>query len=116
MDASVGQAVADQARAFKAAVDLGSIILTKMDGSVKSGGALAAVSTAKAPIVFIGTGEHLNCLEPFDPQRFVSRLMGLGDMTGIFERVIDSGIDQKKQLESLTAMMDGGFTFQGFRE
>lgn len=93
MDASVGQAVGSQAKAFKSAVDIGSIILTKMDGSVKSGGALAAVSAAKAPIVFIGTGEKLHSIEPFDAQRFVSRLLGMGDLTGVFEKVMDSGID-----------------------
>lgn len=60
VDASIGQAVFDQANAFKKAVDIGSIILTKMDGSMKSGGALAAVSACKAPIVFIGTGEKFD--------------------------------------------------------
>lgn len=96
VDSSIGQAVQDQAKAFKQAVDIGSIILTKMDGSARSGGALAAVSATKAPIVFIGTGEKFDAFEEFDAQRFVGKLMGFGDMRGMVDAAMHSGLDHRK--------------------
>merc|ERR1712025_169370 len=67
MDASIGQACEAQARAFKEKVDVGSVIITKLDGHAKGGGALSAVAATQSPIIFIGTGEHidiLKCLKP----------------------------------------------------
>ena len=115
VDSSIGQAVYDQAYAFKKAVDIGSIILTKMDGSTKSGGALAAVSACKAPIVFIGTGEKFDQFEPFNAQSFVSKLMGFGDFRGMIEAAQNSGLDHRKNAQVLSKMMEGEFTFRDFR-
>eukprot|EP01029_Cantina_marsupialis_P024103 TRINITY_DN6124_c0_g1_i2.p1 TRINITY_DN6124_c0_g1~~TRINITY_DN6124_c0_g1_i2.p1 ORF type:complete len:303 (+),score=99.83 TRINITY_DN6124_c0_g1_i2:51-959(+) len=81
MDASIGQAAADQARAFSATVDVGSVIITKMDGSSKGGGALSAVAETGSPITFIGVGERFDELERFQPKGFISRLLGLGDLS-----------------------------------
>ena len=80
MDGSIGQAAESQARAFKESSNFGSIILTKMDGHAKGGGAISAVAATKTPIVFIGTGEHVGDLEIFKPTTFISKLLGIGDI------------------------------------
>ena len=90
MDGSIGQAAFDQAAAFRAAVDVGAVILTKMDGHARGGGALAAVAATSAPIAFIGTGEHLDELERFEPRAFVGRLLGRGDWKGFVDRIADA--------------------------
>lgn len=76
MDSHIGQACYDQAAAFKKAVDVGSVIITKLDGHARGGGALAAVAATDSPIIFIGHGEHFDDFERFDAQSFVSRLLG----------------------------------------
>jgi signal recognition particle subunit SRP54 len=65
MDSSIGQACFDQAQAFNKAIKVGSVIITKLDGHAKGGGALSAVAATKSPIIFIGTGEHFDEFEPF---------------------------------------------------
>jgi len=90
MDGSIGQAAFDQAAAFRAAVDVGAVILTKMDGHARGGGALAAVAATAAPIAFIGTGEHLDELERFEARSFVGRLLGRGDWKGFVDRIADA--------------------------
>ncbi|CAL6002711.1 Signal_recognition particle 54 [Hexamita inflata] len=115
VDSSIGQAVFDQANAFKKAVNIGSIILTKMDGSTRSGGALAAVSACKAPIVFIGTGEKFDQFEPFHAESFVSKLMGFGDFRGMIDAAMTSGVDHKKNAQVLSKMMEGEFSFEDFK-
>ncbi|KAH9996792.1 SRP54-type protein [Russula vinacea] len=79
LDASIGQAAEAQSRAFKESADFGAIIVTKMDGHAKGGGAISAVAATKTPIIFLGTGEHLTDLDRFSPQPFISKLLGLGD-------------------------------------
>nr|6Y2Z_A Chain A, Signal recognition particle 54 kDa protein [Homo sapiens]6Y2Z_B Chain B, Signal recognition particle 54 kDa protein [Homo sapiens] len=76
MDASIGQACEAQAKAFKDKVDVASVIVTKLDGHAKGGGALSAVAATKSPIIFIGTGEHIDDFEPFKTQPFISKLLG----------------------------------------
>ena len=87
MDASVGQAVGEQAAAFRGAVDVGAVIVTKTDGHARGGGALAAVAATRAPIIFLGTGEHTDEFEPFEPRSFISRLLGKGDLSGFMDRI-----------------------------
>ncbi|KAJ3105907.1 Signal recognition particle [Phlyctochytrium bullatum] len=89
MDGTIGQAADAQARAFRETVDIGSIIITKMDGHAKGGGAISAVAATNSPIVFIGTGEHMNDLEGFKASQFVSKLLGMGDLSGLLETVKD---------------------------
>ncbi len=86
VDAAMGQAAGRSTEAFHKAVGLTGVILTKLDGSAKGGGALSAVAVSGAPILFIGTGEHLDELERFEPTRFVSRLLGMGDIQTLLER------------------------------
>ncbi|RLG99527.1 signal recognition particle protein Srp19, partial [Candidatus Bathyarchaeota archaeon] len=74
IDGTIGQQAASQAAAFHKATPIGSIIVAKLDGSARGGGALSAVAAIGAPIKFIGTGEKIEDLEPFDPPRFTSRL------------------------------------------
>ena len=94
MDASIGQAAEAQAAAFHASIDIGSIIITKMDGHAKGGGALSGVAVTHSPIVFIGTGEHIYDLEAFNVHSFVSKMLGYGDVSGIVETVRDLKIDE----------------------
>ncbi|MCW6167280.1 MAG: signal recognition particle receptor subunit alpha [Thermoplasmatales archaeon] len=86
LDAAMGQTAGRSAAAFQEAVGLTGTILTKMDGSAKGGGALSAVAATHAPVLFLGTGEHLDELERFIPTRFVSRLLGMGDLQTLLER------------------------------
>jgi signal recognition particle subunit SRP54 len=65
------------------------VIVTKMDGHAKGGGALSAVAATKSPVIFIGTGEHIPDLEVFDAKSFVSRLLGLGDLSGFMDKIHD---------------------------
>ena len=90
MDASMGQAAEGHAKAFKEAVPVGAIILTKTDGHARGGGAMSAVAATGSPIAFIGTGEHFHDFEAFSVKRFVSKLLGMGDLQGLLESVHDA--------------------------
>lgn len=109
IDAAVGQQAGPQAKAFNDAVDITGIILTKLDGTAKGGGALSAASEVDAPIVFIGTGEHPTDFEKFDPAGFISRLLGMGDIKSLIEKAEESlkGKDAEKTAKRL---MSGKFT------
>lgn len=109
LDASVGQQAGPQAKAFHDAVGVTSVIITKMDGTAKGGGALSAVAQTQASIVFIGTGEHLTDLEPFDPTRFISRLLGMGDLRTLLEAAKEN-ISEEQAEETVKKMMSGRFT------
>jgi signal recognition particle subunit SRP54 len=111
MDSSIGQAALDQARAFKQTVDVGSVVVTKLDGHAKGGGAISAVAATKAPILFMGTGEHIDEFEPFDAKPFVSRLLGLGDWTGFIDKISDA-IPTDSQPELLDKLAAGQFTMR----
>jgi signal recognition particle subunit SRP54 len=71
-------------------VNVGSVIITKLDGHAKGGGALSAVAATESPIIFIGTGEHFEDLEPFNAPSFIKRLLGLGDIQGIISTVSEA--------------------------
>jgi signal recognition particle subunit SRP54 len=109
MDAAVGQQAGPQAKAFHDAVDITGIVLTKLDGTAKGGGALSAAAEVGAPIVFIGTGEHPNDFEKFDPRGFISRLLGMGDIKALLEKAEESlkGKDAEKTAHRI---MSGKFT------
>ena len=92
LDSTIGQAAYDQASAFRSAVDIGSVIITKLDGNAKGGGAISAVAATGAPIVFTGSGEAFDDLEPFEAQSFVSRLLGMGDVRGLVKEFKESGV------------------------
>lgn len=87
IDGTIGQQAATQAAAFNQSTPVGSIYVTKLDGSAKGGGALSAVAATGSKIKFIGTGEKIEDIEQFVPASFVGRLMGMGDIQGLVERV-----------------------------
>ena len=93
IDGTLGQQAGVQAGAFKKATNIGSIIVTKLDGSAKGGGALSAVSATGAPIKFIGTGEGMDAIEPFNPTKFAGRLLGMSDIQGLVDKVREAQID-----------------------
>ncbi|MGC9107078.1 MAG: signal recognition particle protein Srp54 [Infirmifilum sp.] len=86
IDATLGKEVSRQAAAFHERIPLGHVIITKLDGSARGGGALSAVAATGARIAFIGTGEKLEDLEPFVPQKFVARLLGMPDLEALIKR------------------------------
>lgn len=109
LDATIGQQAESQARAFKESCGVDSIILTKLDGAAKGGGSISACAAVEAPVVLVGLGEKLDKLEEFDPQRFVGRLMGFGDLKGLLERFQDS-VEQEKAEDVAKRMMTGKVT------
>ncbi|MBE6527513.1 MAG: signal recognition particle protein [Thermoplasmata archaeon] len=111
LDSQVGQQAGPQADAFNKAVDVSGVIMTKMDGTAKGGGALSAVATTNARIVFIGTGEHIRDLEAFDADRFISRLLGMGDLQGLVEIAKQEIKNDEEDMEALARnMLSGHFT------
>lgn len=118
MDGSIGQAAEGQANAFKEAVSVGSIILTKMDGAGKGGGALSAVAATGAPIAFIGTGEHMHDFESFQAQSFIGKLLGMGDVSGLMEKFNDVAAmtSKEKTLEMAKRLEQGIFTLGDLKE
>jgi signal recognition particle subunit SRP54 len=117
LDASIGQAAESQSRAFKDSADFGAIIVTKLDGHAKGGGAISAVAATKTPIIFLGTGEHLNDLERFAPQPFVSKLLGMGDIQGLMEHMQDmANANPDRQKDLAKKLEQGKFSIRDWRE
>lgn len=114
MDATIGQACEAQSRAFKEKVNVGSVIITKLDGHAKGGGALSAVAATKSPIIFIGTGEHIDDLEPFKTKPFISKLLGMGDIEGLIDKVNELKLDDNEEL--LEKIKHGQFTIRDMYE
>ena len=114
MDSSIGQQCYAQAEAFKKAVNVGSVIVTKLDGHAKGGGALSAVAATQSPILFIGQGEHFTDFEQFEAASFIKRLLGLGDlgkMVEIVKDVMTEG-DQKKMMGRI---QEGKFSYRDLK-
>ena len=109
LDSQVGQQAGPQAEAFHNAVGVTGVILTKMDGTAKGGGAISAISKTNARIVFLGTGEHIRDLEAFDAKKFISRLLGMGDLSGLMQ-IASEEIDDQEAMEAVSrAIMTGKF-------
>ena len=111
IDGTIGQQAKEQALAFSKTTKIGSIVITKLDGSAKGGGALSAVAEIGAPIKFIGTGERIEDLEVFDPERFISRLLGMGDIRSLIERAEEIA-EEDVDTEAMDAMLSGKFTLK----
>jgi len=110
IDGTLGQQAYTQAEAFRNATEIGSIIVTKLDGSAKGGGALSAVAATGAPIKFIGIGEKIDDLERFNPPSFVGRLLGMGDIKGLIEKIKEAEATPDK--DAVKAFMRGKFTLE----
>jgi len=108
IDGTIGQQAALQARALHDATPIGSIIVSKLDGSARGGGALSAVAAIGAPIKFISSGEKLEDIEPFIPSRFVGRLLGMGDLQSLVDKVRDAEV--KFPEKKARAFMSGKFS------
>ena len=115
IDATIGQQAKVQADAFNRATPIGSIILTKLDGSAKGGGAISAVSITGAAIRFYGDGERISDLEEFNPTRFVGSLLGMGDLEGLLSRVNDA-FDEEETAEIREAFKKGKITLRHFQK
>jgi len=85
IDGTIGQQAYSQAKAFHDAASVGGIIITKLDGTAKGGGALASAAATSSRVMFVGTGERIDDLEQFSPTRFVGKLLGMGDIKALLE-------------------------------
>ena len=115
IDGTIGQQALLQAKTFHEATPIGAILVTKLDGSARGGGALSAVAATGAPIKFIGTGEKIEDIESFIPSRFVGRLPGMGDLETLLEKVKEAEIKvpSKKKAQ---AILSGKFTLTDMYE
>ncbi len=111
MPADIGQAAKEQAKDFKSALDISGIIITRMDSTAKAGGALTACAEADAGVYFIATGEKINDIEQFDPESFLSRLLGMGDLKTLLEK-IHSVTGEKKQDEMQKKLQEGKISLE----
>jgi signal recognition particle subunit SRP54 len=114
IDGTIGQQALIQAQTFHEATPIGSILVTKLDGSARGGGALSAVAATGAPIKFIGTGEKTEDIEAFVPSRFVGRLLGMGDLETLLDKVRDAEI--KVPEKKAKAILSGKFTLTDMYE
>jgi signal recognition particle subunit SRP54 len=114
IDGTIGQQALIQAQTFHEATPIGSILVTKLDGSARGGGALSAVAATGAPIKFIGTGEKTEDIEQFIPSRFVGRLLGMGDLETLLEKVHEAEI--KVPQKKARAILSGKFTLTDMYE
>jgi len=106
MPSDIGQAAKQQAQDFQKALDISGVIITRMDSSAKGGGALTACAETKASVYFITTGEKINDIEEFNPKSFLSRLLGMGDLQSLIEK-IKSITDEDKQEEMKKKIEEG---------
>ena len=115
-DAMTGQDAVRSAEEFHKKLSLTGVILTKMDGDARGGAALSIRQVTGQPIKFIGVGEKYDALEPFHPDRIVSRILGMGDILSLIERA-EQQIDKKKAQEMATRALTGdGFSLEDFRD
>ncbi len=115
-DAMTGQDAVRSAEEFHKKLSLTGVVLTKMDGDARGGAALSIRQVTGQPIKFIGIGEKYDALEPFHPDRIVSRILGMGDILSLIERA-EQQIDKKKAEEMATKALTGdGFSLEDFRD
>ncbi len=113
VDAMTGQDAVNVAKSFNDLLDITGVILTKMDGDTRGGAALSVKYITGKPIKFVGTGEKLDCLEPFHPDRMASRILGMGDVLTLIEKA-EQQIDEKKAAEMERKFREQSFTLTDF--
>ncbi|MFB6280443.1 MAG: signal recognition particle protein Srp54 [Haloferacaceae archaeon] len=118
LDAAIGQGAKEQAREFDEAIGIDGVAITKLDGTAKGGGALAAVDETDASIAFLGTGETVQDVERFEPSGFVSRLLGMGDLKQLSERVERAMRETEAEEDDWEPedIMKGSFTLKDMRK
>jgi signal recognition particle subunit SRP54 len=112
VDGTIGQQAYNQAKAFHETASVGGIIVTKLDGTAKGGGALAASAATGARIMFIGTGERIDDLEQFSPTRFVGRMLGMGDIKALLEMA--KGLELQSDENQAKRLLSGKITIEDF--
>jgi signal recognition particle subunit SRP54 len=111
--ADIGKAAKEQAQGFSKAGKVSGVIITRIDGTAKGGGALISCAETNSNVIFIGTGEKLQDIETFDPSGFVSRLLGMGDLKSLIEKT-KTLIDEEQQQKFESRMKEGKFTLVDF--
>jgi signal recognition particle subunit SRP54 len=114
-DAMTGQDAVNIATAFNDSLNIGGVILTKMDGDARGGAAISIKSVIDKPIKFIGVGEKLNDFEVFHPDRMASRILGMGDVLTMIEKA-QSVVDEKQAIELERKLRKNQFTLEDFRD
>ena len=114
-DAMTGQDAVNIAKSFNDMLNIGGVVLTKMDGDARGGAALSIKTITGKPIKFIGVGEKLNELEPFHPDRLASSILGMGDVLTLIEKAQDA-VDEKKAAELEKKLRKSQFTLEDFRD
>ncbi len=114
-DSMTGQDAVNIAKSFDSELDIGGVVLTKMDGDARGGAAISIKTVTRKPIKFIGVGEKLSELEPFHPERMASRILGMGDVLTMIEKA-QSVMDEKKAAELEKKLRKSQFTLEDFRD
>jgi signal recognition particle subunit SRP54 len=115
VDAMTGQDAVNSAKAFNEALELDGVILTKLDGDARGGAALSVKAVTGVPIKFVGTGEHLDALEEFHPDRMAGRILGMGDVLTLVEQA-QRKVDQEEMAKQEARLRKGQFTLDDFRK
>src|SRR6476660_9299049 len=115
VDAMTGQDAVTVADKFNAAIGIDAVVLTKMDGDARGGAALSVREVTGRPIAFVGVGEKTDALEPFHPDRVAQRILGMGDVLSLIERVEET-IDQKQAEEMQRKLIEDDFSLADFRD
>jgi signal recognition particle subunit SRP54 len=114
-DAMTGQDAVASASAFNKALELDGVILTKLDGDARGGAALSVRKVTGVPIKFVGKGEKLDKLEPFDPERVVGQMLGMGDIVGLVEAA-QGAVDEEEARRQQERLAKGKFDLDDFRQ
>jgi signal recognition particle subunit SRP54 len=109
MGADIGQAAKTQVEKFQEVLNIDGVIITRMDGTSKAGGALTACAETGSHVYFIGTGEYISDIELFNPDSFINRLLGMGDLSSLLEKV-KSMSDEKQMKKTAERLESGKFT------
>jgi signal recognition particle subunit SRP54 len=115
VDSMIGQEAVNIATGFRESVPLTGLVLTKIDGDARGGAAISIRSVTGVPIKFLGTGESLEAIEVFDPERLTSRILGMGDVLGLIERA-EATFDEQTAREQAERMISGSFTLEDFAD
>ncbi|MDI6695714.1 MAG: signal recognition particle protein [Anaerolineales bacterium] len=115
VDAMIGQESVNIAKGFREAIPLTGLIMTKIEGDARGGAAISIRSVTGVPIKFLGTGEALDAIEVYDPNRLAGRILGMGDILGLIERA-EAAYDQKVAQQQAEKLMSGEFTLQDFAD
>jgi signal recognition particle subunit SRP54 len=115
VDAMTGQDAVRSAKAFNEALELDGVIMTKLDGDARGGAALSVKAVTGVPIKFVGTGEHLDALEEFHPDRMAGRILGMGDVLTLFEQA-QQKVDQEEMAKQEARLRKGEFTLDDFKK